>query len=120
MHCRNRTIGSGDFSRTDRQREVLKLLINKAMNMSAFQISSLAYEMKDYVNTNIPITTLIEIAEDALISRNLKIQTSHIPIEGLYQYANKNGASVLEIDMEETVEELHKILDLDKENNSEF
>ena len=115
-HCRNRTIGEGDFSRTDRQRDVLSLLIDKALGMSVSQMTSLIYEMKDYVDMNIPFTTLLEIAEDALISKNITIESYRIPFEGLYRYANKNGASVLEIDMDKTVEELHNILGLNIEN----
>lgn len=114
-HCRNRTIGEGDFSRTDRQREVLTIIMNNAMNMSPTQLISLIYEMKDHVDMNVPLDLLIEIVEDALISKNLVIESYRVPFDGMYSYANKNGASVLEIDIEGITEELHKILGFTEE-----
>lgn len=114
-HCRNRSIGEGDFSRTDRQRDVLTIIMNKAMNMSASQLISLIYELKDHVDMNVPIELIIEIAEDALVSKNLIIESYRVPFDGMYKFANKNGASVLEIDIEAITEELHNILGLNEE-----
>lgn len=115
-HCRNRTIGDGDFARTDRQREVLSLIMDKALNMTPTQLTTLIYEMKDYVNMNVPLATLLEIAEDAVISKDLKIESYHIPFDGMFKYANKNGASVIDIDMYNTTVKLHEILGLDTDN----
>ena len=115
-HCRNRTIGNGDFARTDRQREVLTLLIDKAMSMPITKLTSLLYECKDYVNMNVPITTIIDIAEDALIARNMKIESYSIPFDGMFKYANKNGASVIEVNLYDTAVKLHEILGLDTDN----
>ena len=115
-HCRNRTIGDGDFARTDRQREVLTLLIDKAMSMPITKVTSLIYEVKDYVNTNVPISTIIGIAEDALISRNIKIESYSIPFDGMFNYANKNGASVIEVNLYDTAVKLHEVLGLDTDD----
>lgn len=115
-HCRNRTIGDGDFARTDRQREVLTLLIDKAMSMPITKVTSLIYEVKDYVNTNVPISTIIDIAEDALISRNIKIESYSIPFDGMFNYANKNGASVIEVNLYDTAVKLHEVLGLDTDD----
>ena len=115
-HCRNRTIGDGDFARTDRQREVLTLLIDKAMSMPITKVTSLIYEVKDYVNTNVPISTIIGIAEDALISRNIKIASYSIPFDGMFNYANKNGASVIEVNLYDTAVKLHEVLGLDTDD----
>ncbi len=115
-HCRNRSIGDGDFSRSDRQREVLTLIMNKALTMTPTQLTTLIYEMKDYVNMNVPLATLLEIAEDAVISKDLIIESYHIPFDGMFNYANKNGASVIDIDMYDSAVKLHEILGLDTEN----
>ncbi len=119
-HCRNRSIGNGDFSRTDRQRIVVSLLINKAMDMNLSQLTQLIYEMKDYVDMNVPMNVLLDIAQDALIHGDLTIESYHIPFDNLFNYANKNGASVIEIDIDKTVEELHLILGLDAEIEGEI
>ena len=114
-HCRNRTIGEGDFSRTDRQREVLQLIVNKMMSLSKIEVTKLLYDMKDSVNMNIPLDNVLSIASDALIFRNIEIESYRIPFENMYHYANKNGASVLEINMDKTVIELHKILGISED-----
>lgn len=49
-HCRNRSIGNSDFARTERQRDVLEIILNKDLNMDISQITKLVYEMKDHVD----------------------------------------------------------------------
>lgn len=109
-HCRNRTIGNADFSRTDRQREVLSILINKALQMPVSEVISLVYQMQEYVNMNISIETIYDLIEDAIINKNIQIESYKIPFDDMFNYANKNGASVVEINIEKTTEKLHEIL----------
>lgn len=110
-HCRNRTIGNSDFTRTERQREVLEIIINKALRQDLNVVINLLYEMQNYVNTNIPISTIIDMATSLLTNGNIKIETTRIPFDGMYQYANKNGASVLELDMDKNKEALWNFLE---------
>lgn len=109
-HCRNRSIGNSDFERTERQREVLSIIIDKAMSMDLSQAIQLIFEMRDSVNTNIPITTLAEMAFDAIVVGEMTVETTRIPFDGTFASANKNGASVLEIDIEENTRLLHEFL----------
>lgn len=110
-HCRNRTIGNADFARTSRQRDVLTVLVEKARNMSVMQATELVYKMKDYVDMNIPISTIIDLAKNLILSdSDVSVETFNIPIDGLFNYANKNGASVIEINLDETKNKLHDFL----------
>lgn len=109
-HCRNRSIGEGDFSRTDRQREVLDILMNQCLNMPLTELPISIYQLKDYVDMNIPLSLIINIGKDALISKDLTVESYRIPFDGYYNFANKNGASVIEIDLDKTKEKLHEIL----------
>lgn len=109
-HCRNRSIGNSDFERTERQREVLSIIIDKAMSMDLSQAIQLIFEMRDSVNTNIPITTLAEMAFDAIVVGEMTVETTRIPFDETFSSANKNGASVLEIDIEENTRLLHEFL----------
>lgn len=119
-HCRNRSVGDSDFDRTRRQRETISAIINKAITMDIVQATQLVYEMSEYVNTNVPITTLIDLGTDAIISKNLTIEMNRIPYDKNFTYANKGGASVIEIDIEETTKLLHKFLgyEIEEENNT--
>lgn len=111
-HCRNRTIGNSDFSRTERQRDVLTILMNQVTTLSKSEILSLIYDLKDYVEMNIPITILIDIGVDILKNRELTIESYRVPFDDMYRFASKNGASVIELDLEKITEKLHSILDL--------
>lgn len=109
-HCRNRTIGNADFERTERQREVLGILVDKGLNMSALEAGKLLYEITNYVNTNLPISTVIALVNDALISKNITIESYRIPFDNTFSYATKNGASVLDVDIQKNAELLHEAL----------
>lgn len=118
-HCRNRSIGNSDFSRTERQRTVLSIIINKVMSMDIGTATTLLYEMKDYVNMNVPLSTVLDLGSDAILSGSLTVESSRIPYDDLYKYGNKSGASVLDIDFESTVERLHEFLGYDTVEDGE-
>ena len=109
-HCRNRTIGNSDFSRTERQRHVLGLLVDKFINMDAKTALELLYDVQNYINTNIPLSTMKDLIEDALINRNIEIESYRIPFDNTFNFATKNGASVLSVDLQKNAEMLHDIL----------
>jgi len=112
-HCRNRSVGNGDFARTDRQREVLNLILNKALDLSASQMSSLVYSMKDYVDLNVPLNLILSLGKDAGITKELTVESYSVPFDGEFTYATKGGASVLILDMKDTVVRLFEILELE-------
>ena len=111
-HCRNRSIGNSDFTRTDRQREVLSLIIDKAMNLSVPEMSIFVYSMKDYVDMNVPLSLILSLGKDALVTNEMTIESYRIPFDNEFTFANKRGASVISLDMKDTVIKLFEILDL--------
>lgn len=114
-HCRNRTIGNSDFERTERQRDVMSRLINKVIKIDVGQASKLIFDLRNNVRTNVPVEVALEICKEALINGNITIKTDRIPYDDMFSYANKNGASVIEIDMKETTEKLHDFLGYTKD-----
>ena len=114
-HCRNRSIGNGDFERTDRQREVLQIMMNKALTMNLTQITQLVYEMKDHVDMNVPINTIISLAKDVLGTNSVTMESYRIPFENDFKFANKYGASVIEIDIDKATDKLHEIIGFEVE-----
>lgn len=109
-HCRNRTVGDGDFKRTERQRDVLEVILNKGLEMNLTQITKLVYAMKDHVDMNIPINTIIGLARDVLSKEELSIESYKIPFDLYFKFSTKSGMSVIELNMEKTTDELHKII----------
>lgn len=115
-HCRNRSIGNSDFERTDRQREVLSIIINKLTDMTLGEATNLVLNLRDNVNTNIPLETIFALGKDAILTGDLTIESYRIPYENTFVFANKNGASVIELDMEKTIEMLHEQLGYTNDN----
>lgn len=117
-HCRNRTIGNSDFERTDRQREVLGIIINKALTLNPGQATRMIFEMREHVNTNLDMETILSLASDALIHKRLSVDSSRIPFDDSFRFANKNGASVLELDFDKNIELLYDFLGYELEEPS--
>lgn len=114
-HCRNRTIGNADFSRTERQREVLTILIDKCSHIKWKEAIELVGELRQHVNTNIPIDVMLSLCYDVLFSKALTVETTRIPFDNMYIHASKNGASVLEINVPKNALALHEFLGYDTE-----
>lgn len=110
-HCRNRSVGNSDFARTERQRNVLEAILNKIRkDVSLKQVAELVYTMKDYINTNLDLDMIIKLGTSILMQENISIETERVPFDGAYTSANKNGASVLEINIDKTTSMIHEFL----------
>ena len=97
-HSRNRTVGN-DFTREERQRDVLTAVMNKVSTMSMTQLWNLSDSVLSEVKTNLNITECMGIASDVLGSSNKylnNITSKQIPsdedgakgstIDGIYYY----------------------------------
>ena len=99
-YSRNRTIGLSDFSRTERQRNVLTAIFNKCKNLSVAQLYKLMEQILPMLTTNMDNGTILSYAAQAapLVS-GLTLQTQRIPVDGGYRSAWVNGMAVLMPDL---------------------
>lgn len=110
-HCRNRSVGLSDYERTDRQRVVLKAMCQAATdNIDIGMVAQLIPEVIKSVDTNMPLTTLADLAISVLTNGMPEIEDTRLPFQDTFWGANKNGASVLELDMEKNKELLQEFL----------
>lgn len=109
-HCRNRSVGNSDFDRTSRQRDVFMALASKCTDMGLTESTKLFLELRNKVSTNISVEELINILYNVLTSDNIEMSSARIPFDNTYWYANKNGASVIDLNLDKNKEELHKFL----------
>lgn len=116
-HCRNRSIGNSDYTRTERQREVIGIIIDKILDMNLGQATVLVFDLINHVNTNIPLGTIFELGKDAILNGEISIESERVPFDGEFWSANKNGASVLELDIDGNTEKLHEFLGYDVESD---
>lgn len=112
MHCRNRTLGNGDWSRTERQRAVMNAFYRRALaEKDAASLTSLVYRLMDYVETNMSPWQMISIATSVVFgARNGGMDKASIPCSGSWSYAYEGRMAVIHIDLEQNKEWLHRFL----------
>lgn len=109
-YSRIRKVGNGDFERTERQRRVLTILINKARSVSILKIPDLASTALNYIKTNIPTGKLMNIAYTVYKFGNTPVETIRVPADGMFQNMRVKGMAVLVPDLEKNVIYLEKFL----------
>ncbi len=109
-YARVRYTAGNDFRRTSRQREVLSLVKEKAMESDIFTLASVLEEVLPYVTTNIDSASLISLA--------LSIYTYEMSDEDMdgfpFVHAEMNvsgvGSCVIPVTLEYNVTRLHEFL----------
>lgn len=100
-HARNRSVGSGDFSRTERQREVLNALFEKCKKMSVSKLNAMAESILPEIRTDMTKKEILNYLMDLLpMLGDMTITNQRIPADDTFKYATINGRSVLLADME--------------------
>lgn len=105
MHCRNRTLGNGDWSRTERQRSVMSALYARAkQETSVASLTSLIYSLTDHVKTNMSPWQMISIGTGIVFGNGGAPVKGTIPCEGSWSYAYESSMAVIHIDVEKNRE----------------
>ncbi len=108
-YSRIRKIGD-DFGRTNRQRTVLTALIEKMGGLGTAELLGIVKEVLPLLATDMTNGQIIGLIMDVLPMLNdLKIVSQRIPMDKQYSFANKYGASVIELSPE-NFEENKKLL----------
>lgn len=107
--CRIRQTSGDDYKRTERQREVLSLLVDKAKKAGLPTMVKIVDEVFPRAMSNFTSADLIARAADAM---SYEIgETSGFPYNKTSMNLGKGyGDCVIPIDLEENVKELHKFL----------
>ena len=109
MHCRNRTLGNGDWSRTERQRAVMSALFARAkQEKSVASLTNLIYSLTDYVETNMTPWQMISIGTGVVFGNGGAPIKGTVPCEGSWSYAYEGSMAVIHIDVDMNKEWLHR------------
>ncbi len=102
MYTRNRSVGNGDFTRTERQRKVLNALFEKCRGMSLGQLQKLMEKALPMITTDMSNRELMGLLTDMVpMLGDMQVNTNRIPADGTYSYASVSGVgSVLVPDLE--------------------
>lgn len=111
-YCRLRLMDS-DFARTERQRKVVELVLQKARNESLEGLLQVLMTVLPQVSTSIGFEDLSAMAQN--ISKYHITETTGFP--GSYEAANlgKKGSCVIPNTLESNVEQLHRFLYQDED-----
>ena len=83
-YARLRAVGNADYERTERQRYVMELLINKIRNSSIMKLNELANSILPLVTHNIDEETMYSYINRLLEYRSYEIVEDRIPYDGLF------------------------------------
>lgn len=98
-YTRIRSIGRGDFDRTERQRTLLKALINDANAKGSNAIINLILKLKPYVITNMNKNKITSIGTDYLDLLPVKVQEQRFPIDGYWKNYMSKGVYYLKTNL---------------------
>lgn len=94
-YSRIRQIG-GDFGRTNRQRKVLTVLIEKVKTLKTTEVFDLVQELIPLISTDMTNGQIINLVMDMLpMLSDMNIVSQRIPTDDQYSYAMKGKASVI-------------------------
>ena len=112
-YCRVRKVGS-DFQRTERQRDVLTKMIEKAKGSSITTVGSMINSMFDKISTSFSSADLLKLASAVM---DYELDGNHgWPFELCTGNYGSKGSLVVPTDLETNEKELHEYL-FDEKNN---
>lgn len=102
FYARNRSIGNGDFTRTERQRKVLNALFEKCRGMSLSQLQKLMEKVLPMITTDMTNREMLGYLTDLVpMLVDMQVNTNRIPMDGTFSDRYVTGVgSVLLPDLE--------------------
>ena len=105
--CRIRYGGGDDYKRTERQREVLSLMFEKAKKMDVIKLNKLIETVFPMISTSLSSSKLISMAS-SVMSYNL-VDTTGFPFDKKTKTISE-GDCVFAVSLESNVEKLHEYM----------
>lgn len=107
-YCRIRYTAGDDFKRSERQRQVINLIIEKAKSMSPAALTKIVQEAFPKCATNIELSELLELAKD--VSSYKIVDTTGFPFDKKTDVLGAKGDCVIPMGLEQNVVQLHSYL----------
>ena len=109
-YARCRADSDGDFSRTERQRHLLELILASMQQDGGLDdLLGLASYAVENVTTNLTLDMMLQLGT-SILSGTTTLESYRLPFDDTWHYADKNGAAVLSIDLEENTRLLHEAI----------
>lgn len=105
-YSRIRYVGNGDFERTERQRKVLSLVMDKAIEKGVSAVPSLVSEILPLVETSMDKQTILNSALDFFKAGEMTCEQVRFPVDGYYWNDMTTGIYYLKFDTELTKQQI--------------
>lgn len=92
--ARIRQVGNGDYERTERQRVVLKSLLEQTKKMNVVKIPQMITTLASYVQTNVPLSRILSLGA-TVYGFNGGTESMRLPVDGYFQGQSVHGSAVL-------------------------
>lgn len=119
-YARIRKVGNGEYERTERQRAVLQIALEKVKDMSTVKLVSLLNELFPYVKTNISLGNAMDYGFTALnVGKkcNFEIEQFRVPLDSISKGGIINNKGwIFVIDKVETSKALQEFIFNDNKN----
>lgn len=113
-YCRIRKIDT-DWKRTERQRTVIQAIIKGLVSSGPFGAYKMASSVAPYIETDLSKSEIRSLAFKAASCITGGFEQNSCPFEDTWKYANKGGASVITLNLEENKEKLIHYIYTDSE-----
>lgn len=107
-YSRNRYVGNGDFSRTEKQRQVLEQIFEKVKGLNLLELKDLFDVVLPDVTTNLSEGELFSMILSLPSYMNYDLEQWSIPVSGSYDSLRIRGMAVLGIDFDKNIKEIRK------------
>ncbi len=107
-YVRNRNTMNGDFDRTQNQRSVLRLLIDKAKTVSLLDIFRLLPEFLQNISTNVSQERLSSLTANLPEYFQYEVVMTKIPYSKTFSLITYNGMAVIDVDFAANIHHLSK------------
>ena len=108
-YARNRYVGN-DYERTQRQRNIINILMNEAFHSSPSTLVELAQVILPQITTDLTKSEILNYAANAAAYMDYEIVQQQIPATGTYSGATISGMSVISMNMDENIEYLQSTI----------
>ena len=110
-HARNRTTGQGDYSRTERQRNVLMAIANKVKNESSLlTVLAVIKELLGFVETNLSLDDLMALAAVGFNADLSSVEQLRLPVDGTYKTGYVGEYWCIQPNFEQNAKLLHDFI----------
>lgn len=106
-YTRIRAVGNADFQRTERQREVMQKLMDKALDVNPMRYLSLVKSLIPMIETSLSNDEIVKLAGVILLKGRPEFEQGRFPIDGSYK---TNSSYAMVYDLDEAAAKLHRFI----------